>query len=999
MAEVGSAQVELEKRYAHLVSQNLAGMYRTTVHGEVLDCNQALARMLGYAQPQDVMEVGAKALYLEAGDREGFLATLREAGGQLLNHEITLRHRKGRPVHMLENVGLRVDEQGREVIEGILIDITALKQTELEQQRLLASYRQLLEHMRDGILIVQDGLVRYANPAAEQILGGVEHGEAWMRTFHPDDRDKVRELNDVLDREQGMGPVSLRVSDGQGGWTDLVAHAVAMHHQGAPAAQITLQDVAVQERFLHERARLRMVEEINQVLRQEINEHRKTQDELRRSRRFFRALVDSSLDMIMASDPEGCIVQFNPAACARFGYAEEEVMGLGSPMLYADAEDYTKVQIALAQQGAFSGEIHNVDKQGQEFISYLSASKIHDEDGRYLGVMGVSRDITEARKDRVALEASEQRYRDLFENATDLIHSMDLDGRIAFVNEAWAATLGFAPLQAAGMRIQDVLDPEHARTFLEVVQRAVAQRSVERLRTAFVAADGRRVWLEGSINAKGAPDSPVNVRVILNDITHEMAAQAKVREHEAKLRALFESGDHMFWTVDRAIRLTSFNQGYTRMVKRLHGTEPQLVAGEDSPRKLFADPEYHRFWEQKYAMAFAGEQVRFETDLRDKQGRRVCNEIFLSPVFAADGSVKEVFGIGHEITEQKIAEELVREQAARLQAIFESSANMMFWTLDEDFRITAFNSHFSDSIREHLGITFQRGDDFIQRMLPSVAGGRIKGIQARYKAALQGEAQQFEVELTATDGASLWVETFLNPIVVEGAVKEISCLAYGITDKKEAQRRLLESLYEKEVLLKEVHHRVKNNLQVISSILNLQTSYVGGDAAMIDLLRESQHRIRSMSYIHETLYRTKDLSSLDLGEYMGDLARSLVMSYRLNERVGLEADVESVRLGIDQAIPCGLILNEIIGNALKHAFAGDGGGTVHLHLRCKGERVEITVWDDGRGLPDGFDDEQHGGLGLQLVHTLIGQLDGKLERSSGPGVRYFITFERNNPTA
>ena len=214
----------------------------------------------------------------------------------------------------------------------------------------------------------------------------------------------------------------------------------------------------------------------------------------------------------------------------------------------------------------------------------------------------------------------------------------------------------------------------------------------------------------------------------------------------------------------------------------------------------------------------------------------------------------------------------MREQAARLKAIFENSANMMIWTLDRDFRITSFNDHFHDdppSARH--GILIDVGDHFIELWPRAWRAGSGSGLLAKYQTASRGKPQQFEVELRDLDGRPCGWRTSSTRSWCEGEVHEISCLAHGITDRKEAQNKLLESLHEKEVLLKEVHHRVKNNLQVISSILNLQSGYVGEDPRMLELLRDSRDRIRSMSFIHESLYQTKNFNSVDLGAYIEGL--------------------------------------------------------------------------------------------------------------------------------
>ncbi|HNU58236.1 MAG TPA: histidine kinase dimerization/phosphoacceptor domain -containing protein, partial [Flavobacteriales bacterium] len=279
-------------------------------------------------------------------------------------------------------------------------------------------------------------------------------------------------------------------------------------------------------------------------------------------------------------------------------------------------------------------------------------------------------------------------------------------------------------------------------------------------------------------------------------------------------------------------------------------------------------------------------------------------------------------------------------------------------------------------------------------MRAHVADGAAEPAIAKFIAARNGTPQQFEVELRGDEDRAMWVDCFLNPIAGADGVQEISCMAYGITDRKEAEIKLRQSLSEKEVLLKEVHHRVKNNLQVISSILSLQTAHVDGDERILELLRVSRDRIRSMSFIHESLYQNKDFSSIDLATYIDGLSRNLVMSYSLTGNIQLERDLKRVELVLDQAIPCGLILNELISNAFKHAFPNGRAGKVHIGSNLVGNQVSITIADDGAGLPEGFHTDKDGNLGLELVHTLVEQLDGKLDVKTGPGVSYLLTFER-----
>ena len=233
----------------------------------------------------------------------------------------------------------------------------------------------------------------------------------------------------------------------------------------------------------------------------------------------------------------------------------------------------------------------------------------------------------------------------------------------------------------------------------------------------------------------------------------------------------------------------------------------------------------------------------------------------------------------------------------------------------------------------------------------------------------------------------------------DGSLLGTGGFARDITDRKEAQRALELSLAEKEVLLKEVHHRVKNTLQVISSITKLQGEREGLDPKVREMLHHSRDRVRSMALIHERLYQNKQFSSIDLADYIDGLSRNLLLSYSTSGRVSLDLDLEPAHLSIDQAMPCGLILNEIISNALKHAFSDGRQGTIRIVLRMEGELVRIEASDNGDGLPEGFEDEHDGGLGLELVQLLTAQIDGRMERSSKGGVSYLLTFERVNPKA
>jgi two-component sensor histidine kinase len=198
------------------------------------------------------------------------------------------------------------------------------------------------------------------------------------------------------------------------------------------------------------------------------------------------------------------------------------------------------------------------------------------------------------------------------------------------------------------------------------------------------------------------------------------------------------------------------------------------------------------------------------------------------------------------------------------------------------------------------------------------------------------------------------------------------------------------------VLLKEIHHRVKNNLQVISSLLSLQAMNVQ-DQTLLEMLRDSENRVRSMALVHERLYRSQDLAHVDFAEYVQGLTSHLFRSYRLDGRgIRLTVDIADVPLTVDVAVPCGLILNELVSNALKHAFPNGHGGEIRVELHEEDEgRVALMVKDDGVGFPADVDFRHTESLGLQLVNTLARQLQGTVELERQSGTAFRICFAQS----
>jgi PAS domain S-box-containing protein len=256
-----------------------------------------------------------------------------------------------------------------------------------------------------------------------------------------------------------------------------------------------------------------------------------------------------------------------------------------------------------------------------------------------------------------------------------------------------------------------------------------------------------------------------------------------------------------------------------------------------------------------------------------------------------------------------------------------------------------------------------------------------------------GRSQSMEEVAGTSDGYRIFLSSKAPYRNESGEVIGIIGISHDITERKQAEEKIRASLKEKEVLLKEIHHRVKNNLQIVSSLLYLQAAKTEHPGA-VSALKESRARVKSMALIHERLYQSPNLASVDMGGYTRNLVFDLYHSYRTQESsVRLTTNIEDITLGITEAIPCGLIINELISNALKHAFPEGREGEITIELVKEGaNRTTLTVSDNGIGFPEQVDWLNSPSLGLTLINSLVGQLEGTIELDRRGGTTFTIRF-------
>lgn len=352
------------------------------------------------------------------------------------------------------------------------------------------------------------------------------------------------------------------------------------------------------------------------------------------------------------------------------------------------------------------------------------------------------------------------------------------------------------------------------------------------------------------------------------------------------------------------------------------------------------------------------------------------------------------------LLEREKAEQSLHESETRLsrsyeltKTIIDSMSEVVSLIDVRDFRIIGLNKAFlkeygysdeSEIIGKHCyEITHHRSDvctppDNVCPIAETVVTG-----------------EHFSVEHvhSGKTGEKIYVEVSTSPIKDDnGKVVQVVHVERNITDRKQAENRIRTALLEKETLLKELYHRTKNNMQVISSMITLQAARAG-ESDVQDLVRETRSRIRAMALVHEKLYKSSDLSNINMKDYVRELAGSIFDSYKnILGRVSLDLRIDALQFPIDYAIPCGLILNELISNSVKHAFPGDRTGEIRIALYSDRGRFRLEYADNGVGFGGYYENLKKKSLGLQIIQTLINQVGGEMEVTNRNGAGYIIKF-------
>ncbi|MFA6110438.1 MAG: PAS domain S-box protein [Candidatus Latescibacterota bacterium] len=636
-----------------------------------------------------------------------------------------------------------------------------------------------------------------------------------------------------------------------------------------------------------------------------------------------------------------------------------------------------------------------------------------------------------------ALRLSEARYRALVEGSSDFIYVLDPEGRFTFANREAESLLGYRPEELIGRHFTELLRPEDleglGRAFHERRVGARATRRLEfRLRTkAGTALDVELDVRHFSLSASGLyrDQTFLGTHGVARDISEAKYQEMRLRALQVVRDAVWDMvgvGD-----IDRVLGAPRGALEIMRLPFARYGV--QIVDQGDPPVvTLYTARDEGGVTRQADWIVTDTERYAEAVMALWRRGRPVhCRDLQTEPSHHQAAELTAWYGPARTVVDVPFSHGVLTVTGTRPAAFsqrdlgfFNDLAEILshaFRRMDDLRQLTLSEKRYrtlvetptlvvalldvqgnflyvSPQVRRWLGYDpedFYRDAEIIRRIIHPEDLEQFH----LFFAARDGQAlRDLEYRWRGRSGDYRWASCSLFPIYEEPGDEQVNRISMyqmviqDVTERKHVEDVVRDSLREKEVLLKEIHHRVKNNLQVISSLLHLQSADLK-DESIRQIFSDSQHRIASMALIHEALYNSSDLARIDFAAYSQTLVQNLLDSFGISSaEIELELSIRSAPLTLDRAIPLGLIINELVSNSFKHAFPAGRRGRVAIGFEApEGERFVLRVGDDGVGLPAAIDPERSPSLGLRLVQTLASQLRCRVELDRTAGTTFTFT--------
>jgi PAS domain S-box-containing protein len=840
-------------------------------------------------------------------------------------------------------------------------------------------FRSLYENSLDGILLTKpDGTILCANPQACQMFGMTE--DELVRVGREGTLVNDEKLAAAIEERRLTGRMRAELIHRRKDGSTFVCDTTSKLFVGADGSINT------------------------SLIIRDISERKKSEEALRASEEKFRKIVETSSEGIWLIDSNEQIVFVNRKMSEMLGYSIDEILGQSprkfmSPEFCAKVEDRLREHMQGVNQAVDYGFIR---KDGSKLWCIVSSSPLFDDQGKYSGALAMIADITGRKRAEEALLESESRLKLAQVSAGAGMWDWDISTNRIEWSEELFQLFGLDPgkTDASLDSLKNVLHPDDRPIVEKKIKNAVRNCISFSTEYRIVLPSGEVRWVNALGNTTcDSSGKPQRMSGICIDITTRKKAEEALKEAYDHLELLIEERTAELEKAYNSLKESEEGLAEAQRMAHIGNWDWNLVTGEG----YWSDELYNIFGRSPQESSPSYDELLnyIHPDDRDYVDKSIQNGLKEEPKGGINYRI--VLANGEERTVYSRAEVIFDEQKnpVRVKGIVQD--------ITENKRIEAE--------LESVARLSQENPDPVMRLdqgrTINYANPSARVLLADWGSVISKEAPGEITELSVAaleDGIRRKLEctyanrTYMIDIAPFPGAGYVNLYAHDITESKKAKEKL-----EKidKIRIKEIHHRIKNNLQVISSLLDLQAEKFNNRqdikySEVLESIRESQNRVTSISLIHEELYKGEENDTLNFSVYLQKLAENFFQTYRLKSKnVRLCMDLEeNTFFDMDVAVPLGIIVNELVSNSLKHAFSEEKEGEIRIKL-CREEQgnemrkslFSLIISDNGKGIPESIKFENLESLGLQLVNILVDQLEGKIELNRTHGTEFRITFK------
>ncbi len=996
---------ESEEKYRNATEQTGQIVFEHDLKNEVIYWAGAIQELTGYsAEEFQKFDVEKWAEHVHPEDRKRAVERINEAlekGGRI-QEEYRFRRKDGDYFYVESCGQILKDEKGCPCrIIGVKKDITEQKLAREKLEKSEERYRLIAEHT--GQVLYHDnytkGVIEWGGAIPEITGYGFEEFQeitvnGWVGLIHPEDRERVTSAHEQCRKEGGdfFEEYRLRRKDG---------------------SYVTVEDEGIYLR-----------DENGNICKalgiiKDIGEKKLAQRKLEESEERFRVAAEQTGQIVFEHDHVNDILSWAGAITEVTGYSIEEFRKFDGKMwaehIHPEDRGETLAKLREFQKSCnrFRVEYRFRKKDGNYFHVEDSGVYLRDDEGHIRKAIGVLKDITLIKLAAEKLQESEERFRVAAEKTGQLIYDFNINSE----HVKWAGAIeeitGYTYEEIRKLTTWNLwkehVHPEDYGNVVSHFGKSLRSGGSYCQEYRFKQNSGNYIYVEdcGTYlrDKKGRVYRMIGV---IKDITERKLATEELRKSEERFRIVAEETGQLVYDYD----LLRDELGWAGAIKELTDyslEEFGINCKADWEERLH--PEDRRRAVDSFKKCLeTGERYHEEYRLRKKDGSYFYVEN--RGVFLKDekGRMSRMLGTNKDITQIKHSLDKVRESEEKYRSFMQNFKGIAFQSTLNFVHI--FMHGALEEITGYREEQFTSGEVIWEQIIEPEDLARLQPQIAKISST-PGIFVEEVYRIRHRDGSRRWVHEIVQHIPGnEGKLGRLEGAIYDITERKEAEETLARI---EKIRMKEIHHRIKNNLQVISSLLELQADHFS-EEKVVEAFRESQNRVASMAIIHEELYKGGGTETIDFAAYLRKLTSDLLRSYMVRkEDVKLKLDVEEIFLGMDAAIPLGIIVNELVSNALKHAFPAGRKGEIHVKLFRneisgnksisnitnnngtgsiinKGHQFTLIVSDNGLGFPENIDFTNTDSLGLQLVNTLVEQLEGTIELEGNGRTLFRIKF-------